>query len=202
MKITKLTQQQKNTERVNVFIDGKYTLSLTLNELLEEQLKVGLEIDEPRLQGLKKRSDEGKIRAKTLDWVLRRPRSVRELKDYLFRKKIDTALSLQLIEEMQQKQYVDDERFCRWFLEQRSRQNKSRTALRAELQAKGISATLINNVLADQKDEQDEQNSLKRLIDKHKHKTKYQDRNKFIKYLASKGFRYQDIQAALSDFES
>jgi len=45
MKITAIKQQVKNPERVSVFIDGKYEFSLTLDEVLKEKIKIGLELD-------------------------------------------------------------------------------------------------------------------------------------------------------------
>ncbi|MDQ5958652.1 MAG: regulatory protein, partial [Patescibacteria group bacterium] len=89
MKITKLSVQVKNTDRVNVFIDNKYTLSLTLNQILEQKLKVGLELDQSDVNILQKLSQDGKVRARALEWVLLRPHSQKELKQYLQKKQID-----------------------------------------------------------------------------------------------------------------
>ena len=47
MKITTIKQQVKNPERASIFVDGKYSFSLSLNELVAEKLKIGQEIDDP-----------------------------------------------------------------------------------------------------------------------------------------------------------
>jgi SOS response regulatory protein OraA/RecX len=54
-------------------------------------LKVGLEISEGRLAEYKKASEFGKLYQRTLEWVLVRPRSEREVRDYL-RKKLRNIL--------------------------------------------------------------------------------------------------------------
>ena len=46
MTITKISAQVKNPDRVSIYIDGVYSLSLNLDQLLVEKLKFGLELDE------------------------------------------------------------------------------------------------------------------------------------------------------------
>ena len=85
-RITNLKQGVKNPERVNVFVDGVFSFSLDVAQVVDFKLKVGQEISEEKLAELKKASEFGKMYQRTLEWVLIRPRSVRETKDYLIRK--------------------------------------------------------------------------------------------------------------------
>src|ERR1700709_459622 len=89
MKITSIKQQVKNPERASLFVDGKYSFSLSLNELVAEKLKINQEIDEAELKRLKKLSEDGKLKNRAMEWVMNRPRSIRELRDYLYRKKAE-----------------------------------------------------------------------------------------------------------------
>src|SRR5581483_5563795 len=89
MKITALKQQIKNPERVSVFVDGKYEFSLSLDELLRERLKKDTELDKAKVKKLKKTSADGKLRMRSMEWLLNRPRSIREFKEYLYRKKAE-----------------------------------------------------------------------------------------------------------------
>ena len=84
--ITNLKQGVKNPNRVNVFVNSKYALSLDVAQVVDLGVKVGLEISEAELAELKKASEYGKLYQRTLEWVLMRPRSVRETRDYLQRK--------------------------------------------------------------------------------------------------------------------
>ena len=84
--ITNLKQGVKNPNRVNVFVNSKYALSLDVAQVVDLGVKVGLEISEDGLVELKKASEYGKLYQRTLEWVLVRPRSVRETRDYLQRK--------------------------------------------------------------------------------------------------------------------
>ena len=86
LKITDIRQGVKNPNRANIFINDKYSFSLDVSQVVDFKLKVGLEISEEELAEYKKASEFGKLYQRTLEWVLMRPRSVRETKDYLYRK--------------------------------------------------------------------------------------------------------------------
>lgn len=86
LKITELKQGVKNPERVNVFVDGKFSFSLNVAQVVDFHLRVGMELSSEKLTELKKASEFGKLYQRTLEWVLVRPRSVRETRDYLARK--------------------------------------------------------------------------------------------------------------------
>lgn len=83
LKITDIKQGVKNENRVNVYVNGKYSFSLDVAQVVDLGVKVGLEITEERLAELKKASEFGKAYQRALEWMLVRPRSAQELKDYL-----------------------------------------------------------------------------------------------------------------------
>lgn len=197
MKITHIKQQINDSNRVSVFVDGDYSFSLTLDQILEQKLKKGLELDGPRLEILHKISDEGKIRTRALEWLLRRPHSVGEFKNYSYRKKLEKDLVEKLIAEFQDRGYLDDEKFAIWFADQRIKKGKSIREVRAELMAKGISFSVSEFVTDSNSDE----DALVGLIKKLQTRSRYQEEKKLLSYLLSKGFRYSDIKTALEKVE-
>ena len=86
MKITNIKQGVKNPNRANIFVDDKYSFSLDISQVVDFKLKVGLEISDEQLAEYKSASEFGKLYQRTLEWVLIRPRSIRETRDYLVRK--------------------------------------------------------------------------------------------------------------------
>lgn len=86
--ITDMKQGVKNPNRVNVFINKMYAFSLDVAQVVDYKLKIGKTISEDELAEYKKASEFGKAYQRALEWVLMRPRSVRELKDYLRRREI------------------------------------------------------------------------------------------------------------------
>lgn len=197
MKITALKAQVKNPDRVSVFVDGKYSFSLTLDQLLQEKLKKDQEIDEVHIKNLKKISDEGKVRARALEWLMNRPHSEREFRDYLYRKKADKEFIEVLAEEFKEKNYLNDENFARWFAENRMRKNKSSREIEAELRTKGISPVTIQNIVTELGLATYEQGALETLVNKLREKPRYSEQTKLIRYLIGKGYRYEDIKRVL-----
>lgn len=195
-KITSIKQQVKNPERASIFVDGKYAFSLSLNELVAEKLKINQEIDEPELKRLKKMSDDGRLKARALEWVMSRPRSIREFKNYMYRKKADPDLTDKLIAEFTDRNYINEERFAEWLSDVRVRRGKSNRAIQAELSSKGIDREIVQDVLSNS----DEMERLKELVAKKGKLARYKaDPQKFMQYLARQGFAYDDIKTVLND---
>lgn len=196
MKITSIKQQVKNPERASLFVDGKYSFSLSLNELVAEKLKINQDIDDAGLKRLKKLSDDGKLRNRTLEWVMNRPRSTRELRDYLYRKKAEPEQVANLTEEFQSRGYLSDANFAKWLIDMRRRAGKSERYIQGELMKKGVGREVIAATL--QKDDGDELDRLRALVEKKKDLSRYKnDEQKFKMFLLRRGFSYEDIKTVL-----
>ena len=196
MVITKIRHQIKNTDRVNVFVDGKYSFSLDLNQLLKSKLKTGLHINESELKKLKKLSSDGKIKIRALEWLTLRPHSKKELVDYLKRKKIESKQIEVWVKHFQKMGYQDDLNFAKWWLEQRLSKHKSKRYIIQELRLKGVNQEIIAEVLDSQLNEKD---TVKQLVLKKRKLAKYQDEKKLIEYLLRQGFNYSLIKEVLAE---
>lgn len=214
MKITSLTVQQRDPNRVNVSVDGKYRFSLDIFQVSDLGLKIGRECSERELQELEAESQFGKLYARTLEYCLMRPHSSREVKDYLYTKTrtkkykskrtgelkerpgISIAVTERVYGRLVEKGYVDDEKFARWWIENRNlRKGTSRRKLRAELAAKGVDRQVIEKYLAES--DRSDPDELRKIIEKKR--SKYADEQKLIQYLARQGFGYDDIKLAIAD---
>lgn len=196
MKITALKQQVKNPERVSIFVDDKYSFSLSLSEVVKYKIKNSDELSEAKVKKLKKLSEDGKLTARALEWVLNRPHSTREFKDYMFRKKADPALTEKLIADFSDKKYLNDETYGQWLIELRARSGKSNRAIRTELLAKGVDRETVGQLLEEQAP--DEAERLRLVIKKKQSLSRYKnDPLKLKQYLASQGFNYDLINEEL-----
>ncbi len=197
MKITAIKQQVKNPERVSVFVDSKYSFSLSLDELLREKIKKDGELDQAAEKRLKKISADGKLRARALEWLLNRPHSTREFKDYLYRKTADPELTESLVEEFSKRGHLDDHKFGEWLVELQKRRGKSNRAIRSEFFKKGVSREIVDEIL--QTEKEDETERLKNVIEKKQKLTHYKnDPQKLMQYLVAQGFSWQDVKRALA----
>ena len=194
-KITDLKQGVRNPDRVNVYVDGKFLFSLDVSQVVDLGVKVGLEISENELIELKRASEFGKLYQRALEWVLVRPRSVRETSDYLykkiFEKKLDKNYIDRIIDRLKAKKYLDDFRFAEYYVENRfSRKGVSTKRLKMELLKKGVSKEIIEEVLAGS--ERNDEEELKKII--LKKRSKYPDDDKLIQYLCRQGFPYDLVR--------
>jgi regulatory protein len=196
MKITAIKQQVKNPERVSIFVDGKFEFSLSLDELVKHGLKNSQELDGGDVKKFKKISADGKLRMRTLEWLLNRPHSERELRDYLYKKKIEPEQIQSLVDEFTDKGYLDNAKFAQWFAELQARRGKSDRAIRSELFKKGIGRELADETLVAAAG--GEEDRLKAMIEKKRKLSRYKnDPEKLAKYLTSQGFNWQMVKQEL-----
>ncbi len=187
LQITNIKQAVKNENRVNVFIDGKYDFSLDISQLVDFKLKVGQKITEQDLEKYRKASSFGKLYQRTLEWVLTRPHSVKETRDYLFKKHAEKEDSEKIIKTLQEKSYLNDEAFARFYAENRFvKKGISKKRLELELTKKGVDRQVIEDALAGS--ERSDEEEIKKIIAKKRNK--YDD-EKLIAYLTRQGFSYQ-----------
>lgn len=107
LRISDLRQGVKNLNRVNVFIDGKYSFSLDVAQVVDFGIKIGRVLSETELEEMKRASEFGKAYQRALEWVLVRPRSVRELKDYLKRRERKSEAEIKKREWQKEREIAD-----------------------------------------------------------------------------------------------
>ena len=214
MKITDISLQARDKNRVNISVDGKYRFSLDVFQLGELGIKIGWEYTDEELTALEDESRFGKLYGRALDYCLTRPRSIKEMRDYLWRKTRPTKkrspktgeiterpgvkpeITERVLARLMDKKYLDDEKFARFWLEHRFLQKgTSVRRLKLELAQKGIDRSVIEQLIAE--NIRSDQEELAKIIAKKQHKYR-QDPQKFMQYLARQGFSYDDIKSALT----
>lgn len=196
MKISAIKKQVKNPERVSIMVDGRYGFSLSLDELLKYRLKNNQELSEAELKKFKQLSADGKLQARAREWLLVRPRSEREFRDYMYKKKAEPNFAQKLAEEFTDKGYLNDYKFGLWYAELMGRRSKSRRAINAELIKKGISREVRELVLGEATI--DEKAALSGVVEKKLKLSRYKnDPQKLARYLTSQGFGWTEVKEAL-----
>lgn len=214
MKITGITSQQKDKNRVNVMVDGAYRFSLDIFQVGDLGIRVGKDYTEEELVELETESQFGKLYGRALEYCLMRPHSAREVRDYLYRKTrttktksrrtgeiterpgVSQVVATRVFDRLVEKGYINDEKFARYWVENRNlTKGASRRKLQAELQAKGVERSIIDHYLVESS--RTDEDELTKIIQKKR--KRYPDQQKFMQYLARQGFSYDDIKAALSE---
>jgi recX family len=107
--VTSLRGAIRDPHRINVFLDGKFSFSLTLTELADSKLHQGQVLTDPEVERLRNLSGLGKLYQQTLEYCFSRPHSKKEIIDYLERKRLRRDISWKRFEEHQLKVQNDPE---------------------------------------------------------------------------------------------
>jgi regulatory protein len=198
MKITKIVQQEKQKDRYSVFVDGKYSFSLSQGALLESKLANGQELDKDALKQWKQISADDKVYSQSLRYAAMRLRSAWEMEQYLHRKNASPALAEKILNKLSNIELLNDEAFARaWVANRRLLRPTSKRKLQQELRAKRVADEVIEAVLNEEATS-DDLAALREIIAKKRNLPKYKaDPLKLMNYLARQGFSYGDIKDIL-----
>ena len=198
MKITKIVQQEKQKDRYSVFVDGKYSFSLSEGALLDSGLARGQELEPAQVKDYKQLSADDKVYGQALRYAALRLRSAWEMEQYLRRKQASPLLCQQVLNKLSTIGLLNDEAFARaWVANRRLLRPTSTRKLQQELRAKHVSDELVGAILAEVGT--GERATLRAVIAKKRHLPKFRsDPLKLMQYLARQGFNYDDIKTALN----
>ncbi len=207
MKITAISPQVKDKDRINVMVDGVYRFSLDIYQYADLGIRIGRDYTDEELTALEHESVFGKVYARALEYCLMRLHSGKEVRDYLYRKTRDSRTKLgevkkgiapeitdRVFQRLVEKGYIDDEKFARYWVENRSiSKGASQRKLQSELGAKGVDRALIDRLLGESV--RTDEIEIAKIIAKKR--SRYPDDQKLMNYLARQGFSYDDIKQAL-----
>jgi len=197
MKITKIVQQVKRADRYSIFVDDKYSFSLSESALLESKLHSGQELSREQVGEYKQLSADDKIYNRALRYVVMRSRTQWEIETYLERKGASPALSEQIVNKLTKLHLLNDEKFAQAFVaDRRLLRPTSRRKLIAELRKKHVANDVIEQAVGTEKE--DERTALVEIVKRKRKQAKYQDDLKLMQYLARQGFNYDDIKNTLN----
>lgn len=203
MKITRLKRGVRNAQKIAIYVDSKYTFSVLESILVDENLYIDKEITAEDLDRIKDLSESLELKVKIINLISRRPRSEREIQQYLSKQKIKDSAE-KLINILKDEGHIDDTKFANWWIDQRvTFKNRSINQIKSELLGKGISNDIIENAIGEADMSDSEISSIKFLAEKkqrllmHKNLTTEQMNEKVVQFLLRKGFRWELIQKAL-----
>jgi regulatory protein len=187
-KITAIQPQQKNPQRVNVYLDGDFAFGLA--RVTAGWLKVGQELSEEKISSLQ-----------ALHFLSYRLRSSAEVRQNLAKRGTPADLVNATLDRLERAGLVNDGDFARAWIDNRNTfQPRSKSALRVELRRKGLSDEIVQPVLDEKVDEEALAREAAR---KYAHRLSGKDwpdfRQKLIGFLARRGFSYTTITPIVSE---
>jgi regulatory protein len=202
--ITRLVAGKHNPNRVNIYLDGQFNLALSLDAVVKQGLKKGLELSAAQIASLHEIDEADKIYAKILNYISFRPRSVKEVRDRLKQYEVKEPNEQNLlIERLKKHGYLDDLKFAEWFVQSRNiHKLRSPRAIMAELASKGISLDIQAQVLPMINDSASTifATLTKKLGEPHP--LELVERQKIGSYLVSHGFAWDIVKEVVKTWES
>ena len=191
---------QKNGKRVNIYLDGEFGFGIDLENYVVLGLKVNQELTHEEVEKIIKKAKFQKGLDKLLRFATLRPRSKKEVKDYLKRKDIHESLHEELFNRLNRLELLNDEKFAKWWIDQRqSFKPKSKRILMGELRVKGIDKEIIEGVLAETKIDEEKiaQKELEKKLYKWDRLPSNEANRKKTEYLLRKGFSWDIVEKVI-----
>ncbi|MGD0114680.1 MAG: RecX family transcriptional regulator [Dehalococcoidia bacterium] len=191
-------ERQRGRRRVNVFVDGRFALSLGRSFAQEKELHADMAIDEAGLQELRAEDERRTAYDAAIHLLSYRPRSEREMRQRLRRLNVSPEAIDETVARLLASHYLDDAAFAEFWRESRANLSpRSQRLVRSELLYKGVdadTATTAVDVLDD--DESAYRAASKRL--KALAGADYDDfRRRLGGFLMRRGFGYETVRRAL-----
>lgn len=197
-KITALSVQKRNRERVNVYIDDEFAFGLAY--VAAARLRVGQELSPDEINALQSQDTIEKAKDNAYRLISLRPRSIAEIQRSLKKKGYDPEVIEQVINRLVELDFLNDETFAQYWVEQRDTfKPRSHMALRQELQQKGISRSIIDEAIT----ASDETTAARTAAEKKARQlARYQEdefKKKLGQFLQRRGFRYALIKEIIDE---
>ncbi len=195
-KITEISFQKRNTDRVNVFLDGVFAFGISIK--LAEALAVGQNLTMEEIQDLQLRDERHKALKLCFEQISRRPRTEKEIRLFLGKKDLSVEGIELAVNRLKELDYLNDEEFAlQWIENRQSFRPRSRSALSYELKQKGVSVEIIDRVLADFDEFAAAQSAGLIALRKYRNQSPDVIRNKIAGYLSRRGFHFETIRTVI-----
>jgi regulatory protein len=196
--ITALIVQKRNQERVNVYLDDQFAFGLAID--IAARLKVGQTLTPEQIAELQQQDLSEKARQSAIRFITYRPRSATEVERNLRKKGFVEPVVSEVIERLQRVGLIDDLAFARYWLEQRETfKPRSQMALRLELQQKGVSRNVIEEVLAELDETAAAQQAAAKQARRWTGLPEREFRLKLGQFLQRRGFNYEIIRQVTNE---
>lgn len=197
-KITKINQQKKKKNRVNIYIDGEFALGLYKDTVIKYHLYENKELTPTEISSIKKFEEITEAKEKARNYISYRERSRKEIKDYLLKKGIREEVAEKVLADFEKANLIDDNRFANVWIKDRNKNNpKGNFALKTELKDKGIDEAEIESLLQSIDEKENALKVFEKAIKKYGRNKN--SKEKVFQYLKRRGFKTQTILEVLQE---
>jgi regulatory protein len=147
MQITAI-EKQRRRQRANVYVDGRYAFSLSLELVAQVGLHEGDTLSPQQVDSLRQADVRHQAHNAALRLLAYRPRSEREIRQRLFRRGLPPQVVQETIARLREQGLLSDDAFARFWVETRDQNSpRGRRLLWKELSAKGIEREIARQAI-------------------------------------------------------
>jgi regulatory protein len=191
-KITAIEAQKRNSNRVNIHLDGEFAFGL--ERITAAWLRIGQELDEKKIDQLQAEDTRERAFQQALLFLSYRARSESEIRKNLQKHEIPEAVIEETLERLRRDGLADDEQFARAWVENRSAfRPRSRRLMALELRQKGLDDDAAKSALESVDDEALAYEAAQKRATRFKGLEWSEFRTKLSGFLARRGFSYSVI---------
>jgi len=141
-------ESQRDPERVNVYLDGRFGFGASMMVVYAHGLKTGMALSDQQVEALQHDDELDRAYNAALNFLSFRPRSRREIEEYFRKKKTDANVVEAVTQRLERLGFVNDQEFARFWVENRQTfRPRGTRALRVEMRQKGLESDVIDEAL-------------------------------------------------------
>ncbi|WP_099187422.1 recombination regulator RecX [Tepidibacter mesophilus] len=201
-KITKI-EEQKNTDRVNLYVDDEFFMGLYKDLVYTLKLKKGNEIDKDSIEKIIDDEMYLKAKNKALSILSRSSQSQNNIIYKLSKNEFDEKTIERVLDFLKKYKFIDDENLAKSIVKDKLNINKyGKNKIKQTLYSKGIDSLTINTAIECEIDDEKEFENALYLGNKKYQKIKNEDKNKIYQKLSNhltyKGFGYDIVRKVVN----
>jgi regulatory protein len=196
MIITAIEPQVHDTERINLFVDGRFLLGVNAALVIQMALEVGQELLPEQVEQLHYEERLQQAVDRAYNFLSYRPRSRAEVRRYLLRKETPPDIIDAAMARLDRYDLVNDRSFATFWIENREQFSpRGVRAIKNELRMKGVDRDVVDELIEDE-EEKDEELALRAARKKALSLTQNPSmdfntfRNRLGSFLQRRGFNY------------
>jgi regulatory protein len=201
MRITSAEKSKKYKDRLSIYIDGRFSFTISEEDYITLNLYEDPELTEEKLDYIKNTLNFREAKSIAVRYLSMKLRTEDEVKTKLHDSGFDSECIEQVIEELKAIGYINDKLYAQKYVFDRSKLKPlSKKLMKRELLSKGISNDTADEVLDDWKVEDIDvaRSLIKRKFGKYDLKDQNVLKKAYI-FLMHRGFSYDTIKKAIHE---
>lgn len=191
-KITAITAQKKNPNRVNIYLDGEFAFALA--RITAAWLKIGDILNDEKIASLQAEDSKERALQQALLFLSYRARSEKEIRQNLLKHEYSEDVIEITLQRLRDTGLANDNDFARAWVENRNTfRPRSRRALTMELRQKGLDEETVKSAVSNVDESALAYDTARKRAPRFQGLEWSEFRKKLSEYLARRGFPYSVI---------